>query len=131
MVAGLDTTGADVGGGTTIGLPTMSEDDFFLITSPWNTQAFQKTEKVNAFISNCFIPCKVFYSSIILTKLLKDNVMPFLKHHEGKCEVSYMKKMLYLFIVGLSSKSLWNLKKDSFFQPYQQLLCFASWSCRV
>lgn len=28
MVAGLDTTGADVGGGTTIGLPTM-KDDFF------------------------------------------------------------------------------------------------------
>lgn len=28
MVAGLDTTGAEVGGGTTIGLPTMKEDDF-------------------------------------------------------------------------------------------------------
>ena len=29
MVAGLDTTGAEVGGGTTIGLPTMKDDDFF------------------------------------------------------------------------------------------------------
>lgn len=29
MVAGLDTTDAEVGDGTTIGLPTMKEDDFF------------------------------------------------------------------------------------------------------